>query len=95
MAVLAIFVACAGVLAAAFPVQLSVAAVVLFAGPHNWMEARYFAARMPVRWGHQRNFFLLAMGGVISLSITFSLVAVKSIRSGIQWRRCGSSACCE
>jgi hypothetical protein len=76
MAVLAIFVACAGLLAAAVPVQLSMAAVVLFAGPHNWMEARYFAARMPVRWGHQRNFFLLAALGVIALSITFVLVAV-------------------
>jgi hypothetical protein len=76
MPVLAIFVVSACLLAAVFPVQLSVVAVILFAGPHNWMEARYFAARMPVRWGRQRNFFLLAASGVVALSITFSLVAV-------------------
>ncbi len=76
MPALAIFVVCACLLAAVFPAQLSVVAVILFAGPHNWMEARYFAARMPVRWGHQRNFFLLAAGGVVALSTTFSLIAV-------------------
>jgi len=46
---LAAFSAGAAALAACFPVQLSVVAVFVFAGPHNWMEARYFAARMPVR----------------------------------------------
>lgn len=76
LSVLAGFVALAAVLAATFPVQLSIAAVFVFAGPHNWMEARYFAARMPVRWAHQRGFFLAALAGVIALSATFSLLPV-------------------
>jgi hypothetical protein len=63
-------------LAARFPVQLSIAAVFLFAGPHNWMEARYFVARMPVRWYRQRPFFLIAIAGIAALSATFSFVAV-------------------
>jgi hypothetical protein len=73
---MAMFVASAAVLAACFPVALSVAAVWVFAGPHNWMEARYFASRMPVQWGQQRTFFLTALAGVACLSVTFSAVAV-------------------
>jgi hypothetical protein len=73
---MAIFAVCAATLAACFPVSLSIAAVVLFAGPHNWMEARYFVARMPVHWGRQRTFFLVAIAGVIALSATFSIIAV-------------------
>lgn len=61
-------------MAAWFPVQLSLAAVFLFAGPHNWMEARYFAARMPVRWGAQRPFFVVAITGIAALSLTFSSI---------------------
>jgi hypothetical protein len=73
---MAMFALCAATLAACFPVRLSVVAVVLFAGPHNWMEARYFVARMPVRWGPQRTFFLVAIAGVMALSATFSILAV-------------------
>jgi hypothetical protein len=73
---MAMFTLCAAALAACFPVRLSVVAVVLFAGPHNWMEARYFVARMPVRWGPQRTFFLVAITGVIALSAAFSIIAV-------------------
>jgi len=72
----AVFVVLAAALAALFPVALSVGAVFLFAGPHNWLEARYFASRMPVRWGKQRGFFLTALAGVIGLSATFSFVPV-------------------
>jgi hypothetical protein len=73
---MAMFALCAATLATCFPVRLSVVAVFLFAGPHNWMEARYFVARMPVRWGQQRTFFLVAITGVIVLSATFSIIAV-------------------
>jgi hypothetical protein len=69
-------VAGAAAIAACFPVQLSLAAVFLFAGPHNWMEARYFVARMPVRWGAQRPFFVIAIAGIVALSLTFSLIPV-------------------
>ncbi len=72
----AAFVSGAAVLAAVFPVAVSIGAVFVFAGPHNWLEARYFVARLPVRWGRQRGFFLLALSGVAALSLTFSLVPV-------------------
>jgi hypothetical protein len=64
----------AAALAAFAPVRLSMASVFLFAGPHNWMEARYCLARMPVRWGRLRPFFLTAIGGVILLSLTFTAI---------------------
>lgn len=50
------------------PLQASVCTVFLFAGPHNWMEARYFLARMPVRWVGSRRFFLTAIPGVLLLA---------------------------
>ncbi len=49
------------------PLQASVWTVFLFAGPHNWMEARYFLARMPVRWLQSRRFFLTAIAGALLL----------------------------
>ena len=72
----AAFISAAAVLAAYFPVALSVAAVFVFAGPHNWLEARYFAARMPVRWTGQHGFFLVALAGIAGLSVTFSFIVV-------------------
>jgi hypothetical protein len=65
-------VAGAALLAALAPVRLSIASVFLFAGPHNWMEARYCLARMPVRWGRLRPFFLTAVSGVLLLTLSFS-----------------------
>ena len=62
------FLASAAALAALAPVWLSVWSVFLFAGPHNWMEARYLLARMPVRWGAARAFFAVAIGGVAVFS---------------------------
>jgi hypothetical protein len=59
----------AAVLAGRAPIQVSIWTVFLFAGPHNWMEARYFLARMPVRWEGSRAFFTIAAFGVLLLSI--------------------------
>src|SRR5918997_1691141 len=55
-----------------WPLQLSVATVFLFSGPHNWMEFRYFLARMPARWGPLRGFFLLGIGGALALTVGFA-----------------------
>jgi hypothetical protein len=70
------FTALAAFFAFSFPVALAMGAVFLFAGPHNWMEARYFVARMPARWGRQRLFFQAAIAGVVALCPTFSLIHV-------------------
>jgi hypothetical protein len=72
----AIFVFVAAVLAAAAPVSVSAASVFLFAGPHNWLEARYFAARMPAIWGRRTPFFIIASTGVLLLSASFSLFPI-------------------
>jgi hypothetical protein len=66
----AFVIACAAgaVLIASFPLQLSIITIFLFAGPHNLMEFRYFAARMPVRWGRSRTFYSVAIVGVVLLT---------------------------
>jgi hypothetical protein len=35
------------------------------------MEFRYFAARMPVRWGRSRTYYTVGIGGVIMLAATY------------------------
>ncbi len=54
-----------------FPLQLSIVTVFLFAGPHNLMEFRYFAARMPVRWGRSRVYYSVGIGGVLLLTAAY------------------------
>lgn len=65
--------ACAvgAVLIGSFPLQLSIITIFLFAGPHNLMEFRYFAARMPVRWGKSRLFYSVGIGGVVLLTASY------------------------
>lgn len=50
---------------------MSVVTVLLFAGPHNWFEFRYFLMRLPVRFGRSRNFFLVAFAGIAFLTATY------------------------
>lgn len=64
--------ASAAILAGWAPLGFSIVTVFLFAGPHNWSEARYFLSRMPPRWGRLRGFFLLGLGGVFGLTIAFA-----------------------
>jgi hypothetical protein len=71
LAALALAVAAAA-LAGWAPLGFSVVTVFLFAGPHNWIEARYFLARMPARWGRLRGFFLPAFAGVFGLTAAFA-----------------------
>jgi hypothetical protein len=54
------------------PLGFSIVTVFLFAGPHNWLEARYFVARMPARWGALRGHYLTGIAGVLSLTIGFT-----------------------
>jgi hypothetical protein len=74
--------ACACVLASSAllagfaPLGLSVATVFLFAGPHNWVELRYFITRLPARLGRSRNFFALAAAGVFVLTASYGALAL-------------------
>src|SRR2546423_10609990 len=60
--------AAAALLAGWTPILFSIVTVFLFAGPHNWLEARYFLTRLPARWGKLRPFFLVAFAGMFALT---------------------------
>jgi hypothetical protein len=57
-----------------WPLQLSIVTIFLFAGPHNWMEFRYFLARMPARWGKSKLFYTVGLGGVALLTASYVLL---------------------
>ncbi len=59
------------ILASWLPLQVSIATVFLFAGPHNWLEARYFLMRLPARFGRSRNFFAVAFAGIFILTLAY------------------------
>ncbi len=73
----------AAVLAGWLPLQFSFVTVFLFAGPHNWLEFRYFLTRMPGRWGKLRGFFLFAFGGVFTLTALF--IALRWLAPATLW----------
>jgi hypothetical protein len=54
------------------PLRFSIATVFLFAGPHNWLEGRYFLTRLPARWGRLRPFFVIGLGGALILTGAFA-----------------------
>lgn len=70
-------------LAGWFPVGFSMATVFLFAGPHNWLEARYMLTRMPGRWGALRPYFLVALTGVLGLTAAFA--GLPRVASACHW----------
>jgi hypothetical protein len=74
-------VAAAALLAGWFPIAFSIAIVFLFAGPHNWLEARYFMTRMPARWGRLRGYFTLGIGGVVVLAAT--MIAIPTLAAAL------------
>jgi hypothetical protein len=65
------FCAAGAFIIGSFPLQLSIVTIFLFAGAHNLMEFRYFAARMPVRWGKSRLFYSVGIGGVLLLAAAY------------------------
>jgi hypothetical protein len=65
------FILGAALLAGTAPIQISIWAVFLFAGPHNWMEARYLVSRLPARFGPLRIYFAVGFGGVLALAAGF------------------------
>lgn len=77
----------AAMMAGLAPLQMSIAVVFLFAGPHNWMELRYFIARMPVKWAASRSFFLLAIAGVASLTALY--IAAPLAANALDWSDAG------
>jgi hypothetical protein len=75
-------------LASWLPLQVSIATVFLFAGPHNWFEARYFLMRLPARFGRSRNFFAVAFAGIFLLTLSYvslPLLYYTNFWSGGNW----------
>ena len=70
---LAFLVGCAFLATAvgSFPLAASIVTIFAFAGVHNFMEFRYFAARMPVRWGRSKLFYSIGIGGVVVLAAAY------------------------
>jgi hypothetical protein len=68
------FCVLAAIVIGAFPLHLSIVTIFLFAGVHNWFEFRYFAARMPVRWGKSRTYYSVGIGGVIVLTAVYLII---------------------
>lgn len=66
-----LFCSVSAVAIASFPIAASIVTIFLFAGIHNFMEFRYFAARLPVRWGRSRNFYSIAIAGVVVLTACY------------------------
>src|SRR5262245_52619340 len=62
-------------LAGWLPLGFSIVTVFLFAGPHNWLEVRYFMGRMPARWGRLRGYFLFAFAGIFGLTAAYAGIA--------------------
>ena len=65
------FCALAAILIGSFPLQLSILTIFLFAGVHNFVEFRYFLARMPVRWGKSKLYYSVGIGGVCVLTAAY------------------------
>ncbi len=59
------------ILIGSFPLAASIATIFLFAGVHNFMEFRYFATRMPLRWGKSGLFYSVGIGGVLVLAAAY------------------------
>jgi hypothetical protein len=61
-------------LAGWLPLAFSMATVFLFAGPHNWLEARYFLERLPARAGKLWPFFAASAVGIVGLTVAYPLL---------------------
>ncbi len=71
---LLLFFAAAAAAIGSFPLAASIVTIFAFAGVHNAMEFRYFLARMPVRWGRSRTYYLTGIGGVVLLTGAYLMI---------------------
>ena len=87
-AILIVSAIVSGAMASWLPLQMSIVTVFIFAGPHNWFEARYFLMRLPARFGRSRNFFIVAFVGIGVLTLAYVLLPAlyyANIWSGANW----------
>lgn len=81
------FVLLVAAVALAAPIGVKVLAVLLLAGPHNWLEFRFFLSRLPARWkgGNERSFFLLSFAGVALLAGAYIPLMLSLYAGTIEW----------
>jgi len=79
----------AAALASCAPIAFSMATVYLFAGPHNWIEFRYFLSRLPARFGGLKRFFAWAFTGVATLTLT-NIALVCAVHTKVLSEEAGS-----
>ncbi len=77
------FGAAAFLLTQQLPLTVSMIAVFLFAGPHNYLEFRYFLTRLPARAGKLKGYFCLSIAGVLALSLFYP--AISMLASRFRW----------
>lgn len=70
------FIVAMAAIAGFLPIQFSIVSVFLCAGPHNWVEARYFLSRLPARWGRLQAYFLFGFVGVFTLTAAFAALSL-------------------
>lgn len=68
------FCALAAFFIGALPLHASIWTIFLFAGVHNFMEFRYFLARMPALWGKSGTYYAIGIGGVSFLTTAYLLI---------------------
>lgn len=78
-----LFTGMAFVLTQQLPLTVSMMAVFLFAGPHNYLEFRYFLTRLPARAGKLRTFFGVSTAGVLGLAFFYPAISFLAVR--YQW----------
>ncbi len=71
---LVVIAVASALLAGWMPIVFSIATVFLFAGPHNWCEARYILGRLPARAGKLWGFFTLSFVGIVGLTAAFAYI---------------------
>lgn len=75
-----LFAGMAFVLTQQLPLTMSMIAVFLFAGPHNYLEFRYFLTRLPARAGRLKTFFCVSVAGVLGLSLFYPAISYLAVQ---------------
>lgn len=68
------FCVLAAIFIGSFPLTASIATIFLFAGVHNFVEFRYFLARMPLVWGKSKIYYSIGILGVVILTAAYLLI---------------------
>ena len=69
------------------PVSIGIGILFVFAGPHNWIEARYVLSRLPSRFAPVAPFMIGGVVGVLVLATSATLLPSVARATPLQWIR--------